>query len=114
MGFFSFLKKTVTTVAKVAAPVVLTIVQPEALVNVAMGSVVKHALGRVPNDAIPYLNLGVSTLASFARHVPDQGWEASLLPALQEGGLLAGLSTALHQSIKLPTKGALSINGKTL
>lgn len=114
MSFFKSLGKIVTGVAKIAAPVVLTVVQPEALINLALGSAAKHTVGKLPNDAIPYLNMGLSTAVRYAANVGDLGWQAAIMPALQEGGMLAGLSTAMHQAIKLPTKNTLQINGQTL
>lgn len=114
MGLFKTLGNIGKGVAKVAAPVVLTAVQPEALINTALAGVAKHAVGKLPNDAIPYLNLLGSTAVRYAQHVPDKGWEGALMPALQEGGLLAGLSTAIHQSVKLPTKHHMRLRGQTL
>lgn len=104
-GFFKALGKAAKGVAKVAAPVVIAAVKPEALINMALGAAVKHGVSRVPNNAIPYLNLGISTAVSYARRVGSDGWTGAIMPALTEGGALAAVSTALHQSVKLPLKG---------
>lgn len=114
MSFFKSLGKVAKAVVQVAAPVVLASVQPEALTNVAVCGLGKHLVQRLPNDAIPYLNLGVSVALQYAKDVPTLGWDGALVPALQKGAALAGLSTAIHQSIKLPTKSAIRLNGQTL
>jgi hypothetical protein len=104
---FKGIGKGVAAVVKVAAPVVLTAVEPASLINLAIGGVLKHKT-RMSNGKIPYLNLLASTGVSYVRNIvagPTAGdWAASLGPALQEGGALMGISTALHQSLKLPIK----------
>jgi len=105
MGFFKGLGKAVTAVAKVAAPVVIAAAQPESLVNLAAGAVVKHGMSRVPNNAIPYLNLAISTAVAYGKRVASTGdWSEAIMPALMEGGALTAASTALHQTIKMPLR----------
>lgn len=114
MSFWSKVTKFGRGVAKVAAPVVLATVQPEAMLNTAVGLAAKHTVAKLPNNAIPYLNLGISTAVCYAKGVASLGWEGALVPALQEGGALAAVSTALHQSLKLPTRDLVNINGQSL
>lgn len=105
MGFFKSLGKAVTTVVKVAAPVVIAVAKPESLINVAAGAVVKHGMSRVPNNAIPYVNLALSTAVAYGRRVATTGeWTGSIMPALTEGGVTAAASTAIHQTIKMPLR----------
>ncbi len=105
MGFFSGLGKIIKGAVKVAAPVVIAVASPESLINTAAGVVVKHGMKKVPNGAIPYLNLAVSTAVAYGRAVASTGdWDGAILPALQAGGIAAAASTALHQTIKLPLR----------
>lgn len=100
--------------AQVAAPVIITVAMPGATVNTALGAVLKHAT-RLNNQAIPYVNLAASTLWSYGHHVAaGEGWGRSVMPALQEGGLLMAASTALHQAIKVPTQGTVRVGGQSL
>lgn len=109
MGFFSRLGKAVTAVAKVAAPVVIAVAKPEALINIAAGAAVKHGMSKVPNSTIPYLNLLVSTGVAYGRKVASTGeWTGSIMPALAEGGVMAAVSTGLHQTIKMPLQGLVT------
>jgi len=112
MNFFKKIGKGIGKVAvgtaKVAAPVVLSAVTPEAIINTAVGAVVKHGT-KVPNNAIPYLNILLSSGVAYAKNVAATGdWAASVAPALQQGGVLAGMSTLLHQSLKLPLRTAVT------
>lgn len=105
MGFFKSLGKAIKIVVKVATPVVIAVVKPEALINIAAGAAVKHGMSRVPNNAIPYLNLLMSTGVAYGRKVVSTGeWTGSIMPALAEGGVLAAVSTGLHQTIKMPLR----------
>jgi hypothetical protein len=114
MSFFGKLGKGLLTVAKVAAPVVIATSKPETILNTVAGAVIKHGTP-INNQSIPYLNLGVSSFIAYVRHVQASGdWAGSIIPALHEGGVLAGLSTALHQSIKVPTQGFIQFHGKSL
>jgi len=105
MGFFSGLGKALGAVVKVAAPVVIAAAAQEALINTAAGAAVKHGMRRVPNNAIPYLNLALSTAVAYGRTVATTGdWTGSIAPALKMGGITMAASTALHQAIKLPLR----------
>lgn len=108
MSFWKTIGKVATTAVKVATPIAIVAVNPEAAINTAAGAFVKHGLKKVPTDSIPYLNILLSSGISFAKHVAA-GVEPSqaILPALSEGGLLAGSSTLLHQSLKLPLRSAV-------
>lgn len=98
MGFW----KSFGKVAKAAAPVVIAAAMPDAIVNTAIGTVAKHT-PIVNNQAIPAINLLASTIMSYVPRALDTGdWVTPILPALQEGGVLAGMSTALHQTLKIP------------
>lgn len=103
---FKGIGKGVKAVAKTAVPVVIGAVEPASLINLAGGGVIKHA-SSIDNNKILYINLAASTAFSYVKNAVSTGdWVASLGPALQEGGALTGISTALHQSIKLPIKQA--------
>lgn len=108
-GFFKALGKAAKGVAKVAAPVVIAVAKPETLINVALGTAVKHGMSRVPNNAIPYVNLGVSTAVAYARKIASgHDWTEAIMPSLAEGGVLAAASTGLHQAIKVPLRSAVT------
>lgn len=101
--------KTLGKVAQAAVPVVIGIAMPQAAVNTAIGGIVKHT-PMINNQAIPAVNLLASTLMYYIPKALDTGdWVAPILPALQEGGILAGMSTALHQTLKIPM--AATFNG---
>ncbi len=111
---FKALGKVLKGAIGVAAPVVLTLVQPEALLNTAVMGGVKHAT-KVSNQSIPYLNLLMSCGIKYAMMGSSTGdWAGSIMPALQAGGVLAGMSTAIHQSLKIPTKGKVEVMGQAL
>lgn len=94
--------KTLGSIAKVAAPVVISMAMPQAAINTAIAGVAKHS-NVVSNQAIPVINLFASTIASYLPRAIDTGdWITPILPALHDGGLLTGMSTALHQSMKIP------------
>lgn len=98
MKFLNILKK----VAQAAAPVVIASAMPEAMINTVAGGVLKHTTP-INNQSIPLTNLVVSTLSYYVPTALQTGdWVAPIIPALQQGGLLAGMSTALHQSVKIP------------
>lgn len=106
----SFFRK----LAQAAVPTLITIAMPEAGINVAAGMGIKHATP-INNQAIPFLNLAVSTLVCYGRHVAaGEDWGAAVMPALSEGGLLMAVSTGLHQSLKVPTQGMIQIKGNSL
>jgi len=105
MSFWKSLGKVAGAVVKTAAPVVIASVMPEAMVNTAAGAIVKHGT-KISNNAIPYVNLILSTAVVYGRGVMTTGdWGSSVAPAIQQGVMLMTASTALHQSIKLPLKG---------
>jgi len=96
--FLNLLKKA----AQTAVPVIIATAMPEAMINTTAGSVLKHTTP-INNQSIPMTNLVVSTLAYYLPTALQTGdWVAPIIPALQQGGLLMGMSTALHQSIKIP------------
>jgi len=98
MSFWKSLEK----VAQSAVPLIIGATMPDAIVNTALGTVVKHGTP-IPNQAIPVLNLLVSTLLAYVPRAMETGdWVASIIPAMQEGGLLAAVSTGLHQTMKIP------------
>lgn len=114
MSFFKKLGNGLYSVVRVVTPVIIATVKPEVLINTAVGAFVKHGTP-ISNQSIPYLNLGISSAIAYGKLVSSTGdWAGSIVPALQQGGLLAGLSTALHQSIKVPTQWAIQVNGKSL
>lgn len=107
MSFFSKLGKVAGAVAQAAAPVVIASVMPEAMVNVGAGAAVKHGTP-INNNAIPFLNIALSTAVSYGKSVAATGdWTGSIAPALQHGVTLAAVSTGLHQSLKIPLRGMI-------
>jgi len=94
--------KTLGKIAKVAAPVVIGAAMPQAMMNTAIAGVAKHT-PVISNQSIPVINLLASTAMAYVPQVMATGdWVAPILPSLQQGGLLMGMSTALHQSLKIP------------
>lgn len=94
--------KSFGKVAKASVPVVIGIAMPEAVINTVIGGVAKHT-PTINNQAIPAINLVASTLLSYIPKALSTGdWVTPILPSLQEGGVLAGMSTALHQTLKIP------------
>ena len=107
MSFFGKLGKAVSVVAQTALPIVIAAKFPEAMVNTAVGGVVKHATP-IPNGSIPVLNAVVSVGVAYAKHGLSTGdWHGAIGPALQEGLTWMTASTALHQSIKIPLGNAI-------
>lgn len=105
-----FLKSLGKAVVQTAVPVAIAAVAPEAMINTAAGAVVKHGVKRA-NSAIPYLNLIISAGVSYAKHLAaGEDPVGAIFPAISEGGALAGTSTLLHQSIKLPLRSAVKGN----
>ncbi len=98
MGFWKSLGK----VAKAAVPVVIGVAMPQAIVNTGIAGVVKHT-PFVDNSSIPVVNLLASTAVAYLPRAIESGdWVTPIMPALQEGGLLAAGSTAIHQTLKIP------------
>jgi len=114
MSFFKKLGKGLYSAVKVLAPVVIVVAKPGTVAYVIAGLIIKHGTP-ISNKAIPYLNLGISSALSYAQNVRTTGdWSGAILPALQTGALMAGMSTALHQSIKQPTQNTIQIKGHSL
>jgi hypothetical protein len=108
---FGKIFKVVGKAAQLSVPMVLASVMPEALINNGVAAVVKHLPGERVNQAIPFMNLGVSSAISWVKHmVGGMDPVTAIAPAIQEGGLLAGVSTAIHQSLKIPM-GSMVTNG---
>ena len=106
------MKKILQSILIAAAPAVAAITAPAVLVNFALGAVAKHAVRRLPNDLIPYLNVGVSCAVCVVRDGLTTGnWAAAVVPGIKEGLALAGGSTLLHQAVKIPVR---SMSGKSL
>ncbi len=105
MSFFKSLGKVAKGVVEVAAPIAVAVVQPAAIINTVVAGAVKHTPLIKNNNAIPYLNLLFSSGISYVRYGTQTGdWAGSVMPALQEGGMLAGASTLLHQTLKIPMR----------
>lgn len=102
---FGKLFKGIGTVAKAIAPVAIAAAAPEALINNAVAAVVKHAT-KIDNQAIPGLNVVLSSGAAFVRNgVTSGNWGVEgIIPAVIEGAGLAGASTAIHQTAKINAK----------
>jgi len=112
MKFFKSLK----IVAAMAAPAVAAVVQPDSLVNLAVGALAKHVVPNkvLPNDLIPYLNVGVSSAVCIAHHALQTGdWGAAVLPGISQGLTLAGTSNLVHQAVKIPVR-SMAPNTKVL
>lgn len=102
---FGKLLNGVTDVVKAIAPAAIAVTQPEVLINNAVGAVVKHAT-KIDNQAIPGLNVILSSAASFVKNGMATGnWSAeAIMPAVAEGAMLAAGSTATHQGTKILSK----------
>lgn len=106
MSFWSGLKKATTTVVSAAVPVAVAVVQPEALINNAIGFGVKHKT-KINNQSIPALNAVASIGIKLVQKKMETGsWSAGAPEAIAEGLSLFGLSTATHQAIKIPVRAA--------
>jgi len=111
MGFWSGLKKATSTVVGAAIPVAVAVVQPEALINNAVGVMVKHKT-KINNQAIPGINAVASIGVALVKKKMETGsWSAGVPEAVAEGLTLFGLSTATHQAVKIPVRG---ITGRSL
>lgn len=94
--------KVLKKIIQIAAPVLITVINPPALVNTVLGFIAKH-FTKIPNNSIPFLNLFLSVGACyFYKGLQTGDWEGSMAPALKEGLSLMGASTAIHQTIKIP------------
>lgn len=115
---FGKILRGIGAVGKAAVPIVATVVTPEALINNAVAGVVKHIQpnNQGKNDAIPFLNLLVSTGISYAKNVAESGdFVTALAPSVEEGFRLMASSTVIHQGAKLATKSTkLRVRGKSL
>lgn len=97
MSLWKVLKK----VGQAAVPVVIAAAMPESVVNTTIGGVIKHGTP-INNQSIPVINLVASTLFHYVPAALESGdWVAPIIPALQQGGVLAGISTGLHQALKI-------------
>lgn len=98
-----FLKKAAKAAAFIPAAA-MAVVDPSIMVNTAVAAGVKHA-SPIRNNAIPFLNLGLSTGMAYLKHGLSSGdWAGAIVPAIHTGIELAGGSTLLHQAIKIPVK----------
>jgi hypothetical protein len=66
---FRGIGKGVKAVTKTAVPLVLTAVEPAALINLAAGAALKHTPYLKDNNKIPYINMALSTGFSYNRLV---------------------------------------------
>lgn len=115
---FGKILKGIGAVGKAAVPVVAAVVTPEALINNAAAGVVKHIRpnSQGKNDAIPFLNLLVSTGVCYAKNALSRGeFVASIPQSVEEGFRLMASSTVIHQGAKLATRNTtLRVRGKSL
>lgn len=103
MNLFKTIGKGAVNAIKLATPVVLTSIAPEALINVAGGAVLKHGVKSFNNQNIPVANMAVSTAVSYLQHAITTGdWVGGIIPAVQHGGFITGMSWGIHQSAKVP------------
>lgn len=102
--------KALYTGVKILAPIVIVVAKPTTVAYALAGFIMKHGTP-VNNQAIPYINLGVASAISYVQNVRITGdWDGAILPAIQAGAMMAGMSTALHQSIKQPTQDKLQFS----
>ena len=100
--------KAASTAVKIAAPEAIAAIEPGTMVNTFAAGVIKHTPVIKNNNVIPYLNMLVSTGAALWKNMSIYGdFQTALVPSLTEGLTLAGGSTLLHQSIKLPMREAV-------
>ncbi len=101
-----WLKKALGAVVKVAVPVAIVATAPEVAINTAVGWLVKHKT-KVDNKNIPGANFVISSAIRYGQRVAaGEDWQGAILPSLGEGAVMAGMSTGLHQSVKVPIKRA--------
>lgn len=106
MGFWNGLKKATGTVVSAAIPVAVAVVQPEALINNAIGFGVKHKTP-INNQNIPALNAVLSIGVKVVQKKIETGsWSAAAPQAVLEGLQMFGLSTATHQAVKIQVRAA--------
>jgi len=95
----------------VAAPVITAVIKPEALINLGLGLITKHCTP-IPNNLIPYLNGALTTGCFYVKNsMVTHDWIGSIVPSMQQAGVLAGISQLTHQAMKIPMK---SVTGKSL
>jgi hypothetical protein len=97
-GFLKNLGRAGVAVASAA-------VEPGSMINLAVMAGAKHGIKALPNSSIPYINWGLSTGISYVRNLVATGDPvAAIAPSIQEGTMLAGGSTFIHQALKIPIK----------
>lgn len=106
--------KGVAAAAGAAVPAVLTVVTPEGLVNLGAGFLMKHAMPRLSNRAIPYVNVVGSVAFDVVRNVLDNDPATGVSLAVTEGVRRAASAWATHLSIKEPLLSKVQIKGQTL
>jgi hypothetical protein len=67
------------------------------LAPLAMGLIQKHAIKKLPNDVIPYVNTAVS-IGGYGLLTGDWG------QAVEVGLKASGVATLAHQAIKAPIR----------
>ncbi len=104
--FFKAIGKGAFAVIKVAAPVAIAAIEPGTMINTFVAGAAKHSkILRGNNNAIPYLNMLASTGLALFRNMGVYGdLGTAIMPSLMEGLALAGGSTLLHQSVKIPMR----------
>jgi hypothetical protein len=107
MSIFNGLYKIGKGIVATTTPTVIAMCVPESIPATVGAAVVKHrrVLSKtdIGNNAIPYLNILISSAVSYYKHISINGDPVgSIIPAINDGVIMAGGSTILHQSIKIP------------
>ena len=89
MGLFNSVGKVLKGAVSVAAPIIIAGAMPEAVINTAVAGAVKHTPIVKNNNAIPFLNLLLSSGISYVKYATATGdWGGAVVPALQQNSLL--------------------------
>lgn len=98
--------KVGVVVVKTATPIVLSVVSPESLINVALGGLVKHG---IRNPKLTAQIPAMSAVASITIHyihdsVIAHNWLTPIGPAIHEGARQFGMAWAIHKSVREPAE----------
>lgn len=101
-------------VAQAAVPIVITAVQPEALVNNAVLGGVKHGTN-INNQSLPVLNLLGSTAYAYVKTAMATGdLTGSIVPAVKVGVSMTTASWGIHKGTQMAIGNRISIRGKSI
>lgn len=103
MKFFKTIGKGAGALVQLATPVVLSAMNPESLINVGAGAVLKHGVKPFDNQKIPMASVAATVLVRYLHGAVTTGdWVGGIVGAVQGGVQQAGIGWAIHQSVKVP------------